>query len=157
MEAALRVVKLIALAVMAFIGYRLLVLTMQPHEAIVSATVQLSKFVPFSLEMALQYKEWMFLIGIALVSVVCMLRGSIFDPLAKLIALVLLAFISYRLLVLAMLPREAVVTAIVQLSKLVPSSLEMALQYKEWTVLVGIALVSVVCMLRAAIFDPLVK
>ena len=155
MEAALRVVKLIALAVMAFIGYRLLVLTMQPHEAIVSATVQLS--FPFSLEMALQYKEWMFLIGIALVSAVCMLRASIFDPLAKLIALVLLGFIGYRLLVLAMLPREAVVSAVVQLSKLVPSSLEMALQYKEWTVLVGIALVSVVCMLRAAIFDPLVK
>ena len=155
MEAALRVVKLIALAVMAFIGYRLLVLTLQPHEAIVSATVQLS--VPFSLDMALQYKEWMFFIGIVLVSVVCMLRASIFDPLAKLIALVLLAFIGYRLLVLAMLPREGVVSAVVQLSKLVPSSLEMALQYKEWTVLVGIALVSVVCMLRAAIFDPLVK
>jgi len=140
---------------MAFVAYKLLVLTMQPHEVIVGATLQLS--VPFSLDMALQYKEWMFFIGIVLVSVVCMLRASIFDPLAKLIALVLLAFIGYRLLVLAMLPREGVVSAVVQLSKLVPSSLEMALQYKEWTVLVGIALVSVVCMLRAAIFDPLVK
>ena len=157
MEAALRVVKLIALAVMAFVGYKLLVLTMQPHEVIVGATVQLSKSLPFTPEMALHYKEWTFLFCTTLVSFVCMLRASIFDPLAKLIALVLLAFIGYRLLVLAMLPREAVVSAIVQLSKLVPSSLEMALQYKEWTVLVGIALVSVVCMLRAAIFDPLVK
>lgn len=124
MEAALRVAKLIAIGLLAFLGYKLLVLTIQPHEAIVSAIVLVSKSVPFSLDMALHYKEWTVLICLALLSLVFILRASIFDPLVKLITFVLLAFIAYRLLILTMLPREGVVSvmaALVQLRCFQPS------------------------------------
>ncbi len=157
MEAALRVAKLITIGLLAFIGYRLLVLTMQPHEAVVSAIVLLSNSVPFSLDMALHYREWTVLICLALLSLVVILRASMFDPLVKLITLVLLAFIAYRLLVLTMLPREAMVSVMMQLSRSVSFSLQMARDYSEWTVLICLALVSLVCMLRAVIFDPVVK
>jgi|SRR5271165_587828 len=157
MEAALRVAKLIGLGLLAFLGYELLVLTMQPHEAIAGAMALLSNSVPFSLDMALHYKEWTVLICLALLSLVFILRASIFDLLVKLITFVLLAFIAYRLLILTMLPREAMVSVMEQLSKSVAFSLLMARQYSEWTVLICLALVSLVCMLRAVIFEPVVK
>jgi hypothetical protein len=157
MEATLRFAKLIGLGLLAFLGYKLLVLTMQPHGAIVSAIGLLFNSVPFSLDMALHYKEWTVLVCLALLSLVFVLRASIFDPLAKLITFVLLAFIAYRLLILTMLPREAIVSAMAELSRSVAFSLQMARRYSEWTVLVFLALVSLVCMLRAVIFEPVVK
>jgi hypothetical protein len=157
MEAALRVAKLIALGLLAFIGYKLLILTMQPHEAVVSTIAVMRGSVPFSLDMALHYSEWTVLICLALLSFVFILRASIFDPIVRIITLVLLAFIAYRLLVLTMLPCEAIVGVVMQLSKSVTFSLQMARQYSEWTVLICLALVSLVCMLRAVIFEPVVK
>ena len=157
MEAALRVAKLIGLGLLAFLGYELLVLTMQPHEAIAGAMALLSNSVPFSLDMALHYREWTVLICFALLSLVFILRASIFDPLVKFITFVLLALIAYRLLVLTMLPREAMVSVMAQLSKSVAFSLQMARQYSEWTILICLALVSLVCMLRAVVFEPVVK
>jgi hypothetical protein len=157
MEAALRVSKLIAIGLLAFLGYKLLVLTMQPHEAIVSAIVLLSNSVPLSLDMALHYRERTVLACLALLSLAFILRASIFDPLVKLITLVLLAFIAYRLFILTLLPREAMVSVMAQLSRSVAFSLQMARQYSEWTVLICLALVSLVCMLRAVIFEPVVK
>jgi hypothetical protein len=130
---------------------------MRPHEAVVGAIVQLSNSVPFSLDMALHYREWTVLICLALLSLVFILRASIFDPLVKLITFVLLAFIAYRLLILTMLPREGVVGVMAQLSRSVTFSLQMARHYSEWTVLICIALVGLVCMLRAVIFNPVVK
>ena len=157
MEAALRIAKLVGLGLLAFLGYELLVLTMRPHEAIVSAIALVSNSVPFSLDMALHYREWTILACLALLSLVFILRASIFDPLVKLITFALLAFIAYRLLILTMLPRQAMVSVTAQLSNSVAFSLQMARQYSEWTVLICLALVSLVCMLRAVIFEPVVK
>jgi len=157
MEVALRVAKLIAIGLLAFLGYKLLVLTMQPHEAIVGGIALLSNSVPFSLDLALHYKDWTVLICLGLLSLVFITRASIFDPLVKFTAFVLLAFIAYRLLILTMLPREAMVSVMAQLSRSVAFSLQMARQYSEWTVLICLVLVSLVCMLRAVIFEPVVK
>lgn len=157
MEAALRIAKLIAIGLLAFLGYKLLVLTMQPHEAVVGGIAMLSNSVPFRLDMALHYKEWTVLVCLALLSLVFILRASIVDPLVKLITFVLLAFIAYRLFILTMLPREAMVGVMEQLSRSVAFSLQMARQYSEWTVLICLAMVSLVCMLRAVISEPVVK
>jgi|SRR5208283_899972 len=157
MEVALRGTKLIAIGLLAFLGYELLVLTMQPHEAIVGGIALLSNSVPFSLDLALHYKDWTVLICLGLLSLVFITRASIFDPLVKFTAFVLLAFIAYRLLILTMLPREAMVSVMAQLSRSVAFSLQMARQYSEWTVLICLVLVSLVCMLRAVIFEPVVK
>lgn len=73
MQTTLRVVKLIALGLVALLGSKLLDLTKQSHEAVFSGKVQLPNSVPFSLAMALHHFEWTILICIAFLSLVFML------------------------------------------------------------------------------------
>ncbi len=73
MEAVLRLVKLIALGIVAFIGYRLLFLSQQPPEAVITSKGQLPNPVPFKLDIALHYSEWTFVVCLALLGVVFVL------------------------------------------------------------------------------------
>jgi hypothetical protein len=73
MEAALRLVKLVGLGILAFIAYRLFLLSTQPHEAVIASKRQLTNAVPFSLDLALHRSEWTVLVCLAAMSVVFML------------------------------------------------------------------------------------
>jgi hypothetical protein len=73
MEATFRATKFIALGILSFAVYKLLVLAKPTHEAVANSRVQLLNSVSLGVDLALHYTQWAVLICLALLSLVFML------------------------------------------------------------------------------------